>query len=155
MVPATQLRLCAGCHCLAARRAARAITRVYDERLRPHGLRVTQFSVLAALALGGPSTAARLAESLGLERTTLLRSAALLARRGWIREGPPRDRRERPIQLTPTGRAKLLSAFPAWKRAQDSVDAARGTPGPRQPGPPRADALRPAGRRSPRPRESS
>lgn len=133
MVSAAQLRLCAACHCLAARRAARGITRVYDGELRPHGLRVTQFSVLAALALGGPETAARLAEELGLERTTLLRSAALLERKGWIREGRPRDRRERPIQLTAAGRRKLLSAYPAWKTAQDSVEASPRAAGPHRP----------------------
>ncbi|MFB9807040.1 hypothetical protein ACFFQF_18180 [Haladaptatus pallidirubidus] len=43
------------CHCLAARRRAREITRLYEEKLRPHGLRATQFSVLAALALKGPT----------------------------------------------------------------------------------------------------
>ncbi|WP_197075806.1 MarR family winged helix-turn-helix transcriptional regulator [Halostagnicola sp. A56] len=63
------------CHCLDARRRARAITRRYDERLRPHGLQSTQFSVLAALALTGPTPLGELADLLGLERTTLTRSA--------------------------------------------------------------------------------
>src|SRR5215467_11015973 len=40
---------CADCLCLASRRAARQITRVYDRELRPYGLRVTQFTVLVIL----------------------------------------------------------------------------------------------------------
>src|ERR1700694_3364189 len=115
------LSLCAQCRCLAARRNARAITRRYDARLRPHGLRATQFSVLAALALAGAKPISELAEGLGLERTTLTRSAALLEENGWIRPGRSEDGRERPLLLTPSGRRKLEAAFPAWKAAQASV----------------------------------
>lgn len=122
MDPSIELRLCAGCHCLEARRLARAITRIFDERLRRHGLKATQFSVLAALALGGPSPIGELAQALGLERTTLTRSAALLQKRGWITSDRSRDQREHPIKLTTSGRSKLESAFPAWKAAQDSVE---------------------------------
>jgi DNA-binding MarR family transcriptional regulator len=109
------------CHCLAARREARAITRTYDDHLRRHGLRATQFSVLAVLELSGPTPISELAESLGMERTTLTRSAALLERRGWIATGGAADRRQRRLRLTASGRRKLHSAFPAWKAAQDAV----------------------------------
>jgi DNA-binding MarR family transcriptional regulator len=116
------ITVCAACHCLAARRSARAITRLYDAKLRPHGLRATQFSILTALALRGPMPMGELAERLGLERTTLTRSAALLEKRGWIASDRSSDRRERPIKLTASGRSKLESAFSAWKAAQDSVE---------------------------------
>lgn len=109
------------CHCLAARRTARAITRLFEEKLRPHGLRATQFSILAALALKGPAPISELAELLGLERTTLTRSGALLERYGWVRAVPSKDGRERPLQLVPAGRRKLEAAFPAWKAAQQLV----------------------------------
>jgi DNA-binding MarR family transcriptional regulator len=108
-----------GCHCLAARRAARAITRMYEEKLRPHGLRATQFSCLAALALKGPTPVGELADLLGLERTTLTRSAALLRRNGWIEEARSGDARERRWRLTPAGRRTLDDALPAWQEAQD------------------------------------
>jgi DNA-binding MarR family transcriptional regulator len=109
------------CHCLAARRTARAITRLYEEKLRPHGLRATQFSILAALALKGPTPVSELAELLGLERTTLTRSAALLERNGWVRAARSEDARERPLQLPPAGRRKLEAVFSAWKAAQELV----------------------------------
>jgi len=116
------LSACRGCHCLAARRHARAVTRLFDEKLRPHGLRATQFSVLAALALAGPTPVTGLAEKLGLERTTLTRIAAVLERHGWVSIAPSEDARERPLRLTGAGRRKLVGAFPAWKEAQDLVD---------------------------------
>jgi len=112
---------CAECHCLAARRSARAITRHFEAKLRRHGLRATQFSILAALALAGPMPMGRLAELLGLERTSLTRSATLLERDGWVRTDRSADGRERPLLLTASGRRKLESAYPSWKAAQDSV----------------------------------
>lgn len=128
MRAAIDLAECRACHCLAARRRARAITRLYEEKLRPHGLRATQFSILAALALKGRAPIGELARVLGLERTTLTRSAALLERNGWIAAGPSRDARERPLRLTPAGRRKLKEAFPAWKEAQDRIGR-EGKPG--------------------------
>lgn len=119
---AIQLAATKHCHCLAARRNARAITRLYEEKLRPHGLRATQFSVLAALALKGPTRTSELADFLGLERTTLTRSAALLERNGWVGAAQARNARQRPLRVTPAGRRKLEAAFPAWKQAQDLVD---------------------------------
>ncbi len=107
------------CWCLATRRTARRITRLYEERLRPHGLRATQFSILAALALKGPTPVGELAEALGLERTTLTRSAALLERNGWVRGVRPDDARKHPLQVTPSGRRKLQAALPAWEAAQE------------------------------------
>ena len=109
------------CHCLAARRRARAVTRHFEARLRAHGLRATQFSILAVLALAGPMPMRRLATMLGLERTTLTRSATLLERERWVRTGRSEDARERPLILTPAGRRKLEAAYPSWKAAQDSI----------------------------------
>ena len=119
MKAAVDLAACKECRCLAARRRAREITRLFEEKLRPHGLRATQFSILAALALKGPAPVGDLAEVLGLERTTLTRSAALLERNGWAGAGRSDDGREHPLRLTPAGRRKLEGAFPAWKEAQE------------------------------------
>ena len=118
------------CHCLAARREARQLTRFYEEKLRPHGLRATQFSILAALAQKGPTLITDLAELLGLERTSLTRSADVMERKGWIEDAPSDDGRERPLQLTEAGREKVEGAFPAWKEAQEAVDRARNSEQP-------------------------
>ena len=118
---AIDLSNCTQCSCLAARRRARAITRHFEAELRPHGLRATQFSILAALALAGTLPMGELAELLGLERTTLTRAATLLEDKGWLRAESSQDARERPLRLTTTGRRKLEAAYPAWKAAQDSL----------------------------------
>lgn len=110
------------CPCLAARRHARALTRHFDGYLRPHGVRSTQFSVLAALAQIGPTGRGRLADLLGLERTSLTRSAATLERNGWIETLESGDGRERPLALTDAGRRALDAALPAWQAARDHLD---------------------------------
>lgn len=111
-----------GCHCLAARRKARALTRFYEEELRPHGLRATQFSILAALKLKGPTPVTELANLLGLERTTLTRGTAIMRRNGWIEPSPTDDARIHAVRLTAAGLAKLTESFPAWQTAQQSVE---------------------------------
>lgn len=116
------LSACRNCHCLAARRRAREITRLFEKKLRPQVLRATQFSVLAALALKGPTPVKVLAETLGVERTTLTRVAAVLERRGWVGPAPSGDARRRPLRLTAAGRRKLEAAYPAWKEAQELVE---------------------------------
>ncbi len=99
------------------------MTRLYEARLRPHGLRATQFSVLATLSQKGPTPIRELADFLGLDRTTLTRSASLLERNGWVGSEPSQfDAREHVLSLTPAGRNKLEAAFPAWKEAQLFVD---------------------------------
>jgi DNA-binding MarR family transcriptional regulator len=122
MEAGVDLSACRGCHCLAARRRARAITRLFDAKLRPHGLRATQFSVLAVLALRGATRVRELAGLLTLERTTLTRIGAVLERNGWVDTARSDDARARPLRLTAAGRRKLEAAFPAWKDAQELVD---------------------------------
>lgn len=122
MIPAEELSATRGCHCLAARRRARAITRHYEARLRPLGLRATQFSLLAALAQTGPVRLGRLAELLGLERTTLTRNARLLQEQGWIASVATDDARERAMQITDMGLGRLAQALPVWREAQASLE---------------------------------
>src|SRR5205814_139227 len=124
------LRDCAGCLCLASRRAARTITRAFDRHLRPHGLRVTQFTLLTNLQLRGPTPIGELAEVLGLERTTLTRSLALLETERWIDIRADRDdARSRIVAIAPKGRAMVAQALPAWRKAQAAASAAIGAAG--------------------------
>lgn len=109
------------CYCLAARKRARELTRRYEAALRPFGLRATQFSVLAALAQTGPLPLSRLAELLGLERTTLTRIVAVLERDNRIAVTQGDDERVHELSITTTGKRVLASALPAWKRVQDDI----------------------------------
>ena len=62
------------CVCNTLRMATRAVTQLYDDVLRPSGLRVTQFSILAAIARLGEAGVSQLADALAIEQTTMTRS---------------------------------------------------------------------------------
>jgi DNA-binding MarR family transcriptional regulator len=126
----TNLMECAECLCLASRRAARSITRAFDRKLRPHGIRITQFSALVNLSLRGPLTVGELADALGLERTTLTRNLTLIEDKGWIKTGvDAEDARARVVSITGKGRAALSGAHAAWREAQAAASAAFGSAG--------------------------
>ena len=99
----------------------RAVTRVYDDALRPVDLRITQYSILSALASQGEARVRDLASRLLLEETTLTRSLRPLELQGWIGIRPGIDRRERLLSVTPAGRDLLKKARPLWKSAQDRM----------------------------------
>ena len=59
------------CACFSLRKAARAVTQLYDKTLEASGLRVTQFTVVVALSLSEQLTLSQVAERLVMDRTTL------------------------------------------------------------------------------------
>jgi DNA-binding MarR family transcriptional regulator len=120
---------CNRCLCLASRRAARTITRAFDRHLRPHGLRVTQFTILVLLLRRRPSTIGDIADFLGLERTTLSRNLALIEAQGWVAIAPGEDARARIVSVTRKGRAAVAAALPSWRAAQDAATEAIGPSG--------------------------
>jgi len=111
----------AKCLCLASRRAARAITSRFDTVLRPYGIRATQFTLLAVLALKGPTSIGELAEIIGAERTTITRNLAVAAEQSLVRIGSGVDARARIASITARGRQTLRRAFPAWRKTQNEL----------------------------------
>jgi DNA-binding MarR family transcriptional regulator len=127
MSDATVFADCRNCLCQASRSAARGVTSVFDRHLRPHGLRVTQFTILANLILRGATPVTALAEALGMDRTTLTRNLALLEHKGWIEtRNDENDARTHLVSATAKGRAAANDALPAWREAQNTVAAMLG-----------------------------
>jgi DNA-binding MarR family transcriptional regulator len=114
------------CACYNLRRAARAITKLYDDFLRPSGLRTTQYSLLMATRLRGPVTVTKLARLTVTERTTLTRNLTILEKKGFIQIEPGSDRRERQVTITEQGQDALLKAIPLWQTAQTHVEKGLG-----------------------------
>ncbi len=110
------------CVCFNIRKSARVITQLYEDALRPTGLRATQFSLLVATRVIGTATINGLAKSLVMDRTTLTRNMKPLEKQGFIRIMPGKeDRREREVTLTLAGQNILSEALPLWKTVQQSV----------------------------------
>jgi DNA-binding MarR family transcriptional regulator len=109
------------CLCLASRRAARAITRRFDAALRAHGIKATQFTLLATLALKGSLSIGALAEFIGADRTTLTRNLAVAEAQSLVRIGSGEDARARIASITARGRQTLRRAFPVWRQVQNEL----------------------------------
>ena len=80
------------CFCASLRRASRALTQVYEQALRPLGLRGTQFTVLQALSLAGEVPQGELGRILAMDSTTLTRTLEIMRRRGWLATRYGKDR---------------------------------------------------------------
>ena len=87
------------CLCLNLRRGARRLTQAYDRALRPSGLKITQFQLLAAVGKFVRTPLNPLADFMGMDRTTLTRNLAVLDRDGHVRVEPgEEDRREQKLE---------------------------------------------------------
>jgi DNA-binding MarR family transcriptional regulator len=112
------------CACSTLRRTTRAVTAMYDAALAPLGLRITQLSVLSALARLGPLPVTRLAAEVALDRSTMGRNLDPLERRGLVRiKVGDMDQRERVAHLTAAGKRAIEAAWPYWRAAQERVAA--------------------------------
>lgn len=109
------------CACRKMREASRKITRMYDEALRPAGIKGTQFTLLAVVARQDQATLTELAGTLGMDRTTLSRNLGPLTRNGLIEVSAEGYRRARSAEITDHGVAVLEKALPLWRSAQKSL----------------------------------
>ncbi len=107
--------------CGSFRRTARALTQMYEETLRPLGLRATQMTILQVLSRAGEVSQGQLGVMLAMDSTSLTRTLAIMTRKGWIAEQRGEDRRERRIRLSPAGEAKLKRAIPVWEKVQSRL----------------------------------
>jgi len=109
------------CTCFRVRRLSRQISQLYDEALRPTGLRVTQFSLLSALKNDGPMTVAALAQGLGADTTSISRAVAAVEAHGWVLIEPGPDKRSKSVSISDLGLEVLRTADPYWRKAQQHI----------------------------------
>ncbi|WP_165423578.1 MarR family winged helix-turn-helix transcriptional regulator [Ktedonosporobacter rubrisoli] len=115
-------RVDASCLCLNARKMARALTHTYEAFMQPSGLRITQFSLLVAIALAQKVPLTHLAAILAMDRTTLARNLKLLESQNLVNVATSeKDRRVRLITLTQQGYRILKEVLPLWQEAQTQM----------------------------------
>jgi len=100
------------------RRASRALTQLYEEAIRPLGLRATQLTILQALSRAGEVSQGQLGEMLAMDSTSLTRTLAIMRRQRWITERRGEDRRERWLRMSKGGEAQLRRVLPVWEKVQ-------------------------------------
>ena len=106
------------CVATRLRLANRVVTKVYDDALRPHGLKVTQMAMLVVAEDRGLIRQSQVGAELQLDDSTLSRNLERMWANGWLEEVPGDDARVHSYRLTGAGRALLQRAIPAWRGAQ-------------------------------------
>jgi DNA-binding MarR family transcriptional regulator len=106
------------CIAVRLRLLNRVITNLYDDALRPLGLKVSQLNILIVTARLGLARPAQVCDILQLDASTLSRNVKPLQAHGWLEVAPEDDARAQPFRLTPQGRRLIEKAVPAWEKAQ-------------------------------------
>ena len=109
------------------RRAARAVTSLYDRAFEPFGIRSTQFSILVGIAKTQPTSISAVSGLLAIDRTTLTRSLRLLKKQGLLSVSDRSAKRQRFLTLTSKGERTLAASLPGWRKAQDRFVQSLGT----------------------------
>ena len=109
------------CMCASLRRTSRALTQLYEQALRPLGLRATQLTILQVLSRSGEVSQGRLGEMLAMDSTSLTRTLGIMRRQGWIAERRGADRRKRWLRLAKAGEGELRRALPVWEKVQSRL----------------------------------
>ena len=106
--------------CLAARIRIlnRAITALYDDALRPLGVKVSQMNILVATAKLGVAPPGRICDILHMDASTLSRNAERMMAQGWLEVVPDDDARMQPLRVTKEGMKLVRRAAPSWEKAQ-------------------------------------
>ena len=107
-------------NCIAVRLRLlnRVVTKVYDDALRPLGLKASQLNILIVTAKLGLARSAQVCEILQLDTSTLSRNVERMRARGWLEVVPEEDARAQPFRLTPQGKRLIEKVIPAWEEAQ-------------------------------------
>jgi DNA-binding MarR family transcriptional regulator len=125
----TAERMARECIAVRVRLINRVITGLYDEALRPFGMRTSQANILAAVAQMGNARPAVLSRMLRIEKSTLSRDVELMKQNGWMESDPPSGGRNQTIRLTTQGEKLLVKIAPAWEQAQSEAECLIGPDG--------------------------
>jgi DNA-binding MarR family transcriptional regulator len=117
------------CIAVRLRLLNRVVTNLYDDALRPLGLRVSQLNILVVTARLSLARPAQVCEILQLDASTLSRNVERMRSHGWIEVVPEEDGRAQPFRLTAQGRRLIERAVPAWEEAQRQATELLGAEG--------------------------
>lgn len=109
------------CTCGELRKAARAITLLYDNAFKSSGLLSTQLGVLDIICNTEAIRISDLAEKQGMDRTTLTRNLSVLEKQGYIKIRAGNDQRTRIVTATHKGHNAVAKAIPLWNDVQHKV----------------------------------
>jgi len=104
----------------------RMVGAIYDEALRPHGIKASQLNILVAVSAFGRVTSRQLCRVLHMDTSTLSRAVARLKKNRWLQVEPSGEGKILKIEVTKEGFKKIEQVYPDWQRAQAKTVEALG-----------------------------
>src|SRR6266540_509803 len=98
------------CIAVRLRRLTRAVTKIYNQALRPHGLTISQMNILVAASYLGQAKQQDICQALHLEKSTLSRDLVRMRAHGWVTAVPGDDGRATMLSVTTAGKQVLEQA---------------------------------------------
>jgi DNA-binding MarR family transcriptional regulator len=117
------------CIAVRLRLLNRVVTNLYDDALRPLGLKVSQMNILVLTAKLGLARPAQVCDLLQLDTSTLSRNVERMRAQGWLEVVPDEDARTQPFRLSAQGKRLIEKAIPAWGEAQRQASELLGSEG--------------------------
>lgn len=118
------------CLCAAIRKAARVVTKQYDEHLKQSGLRITQYSILANILRNPGISVSELAKVMVMDQTTVTRNLQILKKQHYVfTRGNDDDQRIKSVFISDLGKQIFEQARPLWIKAQQEIEGNLGTLG--------------------------
>ncbi len=121
-VSAVAERIWGECTAYRLRVLNRAISRLYDDALRPHGMRIAQLNTLVVVMETGGLTPNELSSRMHMDASTVSRNVERMCKTGWLELADIDDARSHEIRLTPRGMKLIADVLPAWEAAQQEVE---------------------------------
>ena len=106
------------CAFAQVRLVGRVVGALYDDALKPVGLRASQLALMWAIVAMEPVDMTTLGEVTLTDQTTLSRTVDTLRRSGLVGIRAGDDRRVKLLRLTAAGKARFAAAMPLWEKAQ-------------------------------------
>lgn len=122
----TARRIAQECLGLRTRFVHRVVGRIYDDALRPFGLKGAQLNLLVGIVLTAPVRPGWLAEWFRMDKSTMSRNVQRLVERGWVEIIDDPDGRSQRLRATAAGERLLEQVVPAWEQAQAEATTALG-----------------------------
>lgn len=106
--------------CIGARMRVinRVITSVYDDAIRPFGMKISQVNILVVASKLKTATPSTIGAILKMDRSTVSRNVERMKAKGWLKALAAEDNRSHLLKVTGKGAKALVDIVPAWRKAQ-------------------------------------
>ena len=115
-------RIMSECTAYRLRIINRAISKLYDDALRPFELRVAQLNTLVVVMQTQGLTPNELSVRMHMDASTVSRNVERMCNSGWLKLADIDDARSHEIQITEKGMKLIADVAPAWEAAQRDAE---------------------------------